>query len=247
VFYFITKTFWQNPWLVAAFLISLLAIIFIRYITVAYVYNYIVKAITKSTYNIYKEKASQIKKEIKWSFLSSVVFCLYGGFSFWAYQNGWTQIYGQVSDYPLWYFVSSIFIILLFYETYYYWLHRWMHLPSVFRIVHKVHHESIHSTVFTSFSFHPLEAILQSLFFPIIIFLIPLHYAVIIIVLMVMTLSAVINHSGIEIFHNRFILKNFIGSSHHHLHHKQFKTNFGLYLTWWDKWMKTEADATPLK
>jgi Delta7-sterol 5-desaturase len=245
--YFLTKAFWQNPWLVAAFLLTLLTIIFIRYITVAYLYNYIVKAITKNSYNIYKEKASQIKKEIKWSFMSSVVFCLYGGSSFWAYQHGWTQIYGQLSDYPLWYFVLSIFILLLLYETYYYWLHRWMHLPSVFRIVHKVHHDSIHSTVFTSFSFHPLEAILQSLFFPIVIFLIPLHYAVIIIVLIVMTLSAVVNHSGMEIFHNRFILKNVIGSSHHHLHHTQFKTNFGLYFTWWDKWMKTEADSTPQK
>ena len=97
---------------------------------------------------------------------------------------------------------------------------------------------------FTPFSFHPLEAMLQSLFFPIIIFLIPLHFAVITLVLMLMTLSAVINHSGTEIFRNRFILKYFIGSSHHHLHHTKFKTNFGLYFTWWDKWMKTETKTT---
>jgi lathosterol oxidase len=245
MFYFLTKTFWENPWLVTAFLTTLLAIIFVRYVTVAYLYNYILRAITKSTYNIYKEKGSQIKKELKWSFLSSVVFCVYGGFSFWAYQQGWTKIYVEVSAYPLWYFVLSIFILLLIYETYYYWLHRWMHLPSVFRVVHKVHHESIHSTVFTSFSFHPLEAILQSMFFPIVIFLMPLHYAVLIIVLTLMTISAVINHSGIEIFHNRIVLKNLIGSSHHHLHHTQFRSNFGLYFTWWDKWMKTEAKTTP--
>jgi lathosterol oxidase len=244
VFYFLTKAFWQNPWLVAAFLITLLAIIFIRYVTVAYLYNYMLKVITKSTYNIYKEKAAQIRKELGWSFLSSVVFCVYGGFSFWAYHQGWTKIYVQVFNYPLWYFCLSTVILLLLYETYYYWLHRWMHLPAVFRVVHKVHHQSIHSTVFTSFSFHPIEAILQSLFFPIVIFLIPLHYAVLIIVLTLMTLSAVINHSGIEIFHNRFILKNFIGSTHHHLHHTQFQTNFGLYFTWWDKWMKTESKAT---
>ncbi len=242
--YFLTKTFWQNPWLVAAFLATLLAIIFIRYVMVAYLYNYILKAITKSTDNIYKNKASQIKKELRWSFLSSVVFCMYGGFSFWAYQHGLTKVYDEVSAYPLWYLFLSTFILLLLYETYYYWLHRWMHLPSVYKIVHKVHHQSMDSTVFTSFSFHPLEAILQSIFFPIIIFLIPFHYVVLIIVLMLMTLSAVVNHSGTEIFHNHFILKYFIGSSHHHLHHTQFKTNFGLYFTWWDKWMKTEAKAT---
>jgi Delta7-sterol 5-desaturase len=138
-------------------------------------------------------------------------------------------------------------MILFLYETYYYWLHRWMHLPSIFRRVHKVHHDSLHATVYTSFSFHPLEAMLQSLFFPIIIFLIPLHYAVIVLVLLLMTISAVINHSGTEIFRNRFILKYFIGSSHHHLHHTQFKANFGLYFTCWDKWMKTEAKTTLTK
>jgi len=237
----LTKNFWQNPWLVAAFLTVLLAIIFIRYVAVAYLYNYVVKAITKSTYNIYTEKGSQIRKEIRWSFLSSVVFCAFGGFSFWAYQQGFTKVYDRVLTYPVWYFCLSTVILLVLYETYYYWLHRWMHLPSVFRVVHKVHHQSVNSTVFTSFSFYPLEAILQSMFFPIVIFLIPLHYAVLIIVLMLLTLSAVINHSGTEIFYNRFLLKNFIGSSHHHLHHTQYKTNFGLYFTWWDKWMKTEA------
>lgn len=231
MFYFLTKAFWQNPWLVAAFLTTLLVIIFIRYVAVAYVYNYLLKVFTKSTHNIYKEKVAQIKKEIKWSFLSSIIFCLYGGFSFWAYQHGFTKVYDQLFTYPLWYFCLSFIILLVAYETYYYWLHRWMHLPSIYRVVHKVHHQSIHSTVFTSFSFHPLEALLQSLFFPLVIFLIPLHYTVVLSVLMLMTLSAVINHSGVEIFHNRFILKHFIGSSHHHLHHTQFKSNFGLYFT----------------
>lgn len=245
MFYFLTKDFWLNPWLTVAFLITLLAIIFIRYITVAYLYDYLLSVFTKKTDNIYKEKTAQIRKEVKWSFFSSVIFCVYGGFSFWAYQQGFTRIYDQISQFPFWYYCLSIFILLLLYETYYYWLHRWMHLPSVYKVVHKVHHQSVHSTVFTSFSFHPFEAILQSLFFPIVIFLIPMHYSVLIIVLMLMTISAVVNHSGTEIFSNHFVLKYFIGSSHHHLHHTRFKSNFGLYLTWWDRWMKTESKVTP--
>lgn len=224
----------------AAFLATLVAIIFIRYVTVAYLYHYIVKALTKSTHNIYKERPSQIKRELRWSLLSSVVFGTFGGFSFWAYQQGWTKIYDQVSSYSIWYLFLSTPILLILYETYYYWLHRWMHLPSIYRIVHKVHHQSTEPTVFTSFSFHPLEAILQAVFFPIVIFVIPLHYSVLIAVLLFMTLSAVINHSGMEIFYHRF-QKYFIGSTHHHLHHVQFRTNFGLYFTWWDKWMRTEA------
>lgn len=226
-----------------AFLTTLLAIIFIRYVTAAYAYDYLLKAFTKRNANIYKDKATQIKRELKWSFFSSIVFCLYGGFSFWAYQHGMTKVYDRFFTYPLWYFCLSIIILLILYETYYYWLHRWMHLPSVYRVVHKVHHQSINATVFTSFSFHPIEAILQSLFFPLVIFIIPLHYSVIFVVLLLMTISAVINHSGVEIFHSPFVLKHFIGSSHHHLHHTQYKANFGLYFTWWDRWMKTEAKS----
>jgi uncharacterized protein (DUF2147 family) len=28
--------------------------------------------------------------------------------------------------------------------------------------------------------------------------------------------------------------------THHNMHHEQFHSNYGLYFTWWDKWMKTE-------
>lgn len=68
----------------------------------------------------------------------------------------------------------------------------------------------------------------------------PLHYAVLLATLMIMTVSAVINHSGIEIFKSK-VSKHLIGSTHHDLHHEEFKTNYGLYFTWWDKWMKTES------
>ncbi len=60
-----------------------------------------------------------------------------------------------------------------------------------------------------------------------------------------MTLSSVINHLNIEIYPKNFnkssIGKWLIGATHHSLHHKQFKYNFGLYFTFWDKIKKTES------
>ncbi|MBL7858968.1 MAG: sterol desaturase family protein [Cyclobacteriaceae bacterium] len=246
MFYFLSKNFWGDPWLVAMFLASVLVIIFLRYVFVAYFYNKIFRAITKSQLNIYLTKKKQVIKEIKWSFISSGIFTVYGALCFWAYQQGYTSIYEEVSAYPIWYLCISPLLFLFFYETYYYWLHRWMHRPGIYKIVHHVHHQSIDTTVFTSFSFHPLEASLQFLFFPIAIFFIPMHYTIVLLVLTILTLSAVINHSGMEIFKKSFLLKNIIGFSHHHLHHVEFKTNYGLYLTWWDKWMRTES-KTPLE
>jgi Delta7-sterol 5-desaturase len=60
-----------------------------------------------------------------------------------------------------------------------------------------------------------------------------------------MTLSGIINHLDVELypqkFHKHAIGRWLIGASHHALHHKEFKTNYGLYFTFWDKWKKTES------
>lgn len=241
MYYFLDKDFWNTPALVAIFLTTVLAIIFIRYIGLSFIYHRILGWFTTSKRNAYRLKKNQIQREIKWSFLSSLVFTCFSAGCFWAYQQDLTKIYDDVWAYPIWYLCISPVVMLLLYETYYYWLHRAMHIPGIYKIVHHAHHQSMHPTVFTSFCFHPLEAILQFLFFPLLILFIPVHYVVLLIVLMVMTCSAIINHSGVEIIHKKFLLNHFIGATHHDLHHTEFKTNFGLYFTWWDRLMKTES------
>ena len=60
-----------------------------------------------------------------------------------------------------------------------------------------------------------------------------------------MTFSSTINHAGVEIFPrgfaNHWIGRWLVGATHHDLHHKEFRYNFGLYFTFWDKWMETES------
>lgn len=184
-------------------------------------------------------------REIRQAIVSSVIFTILSVQLYYAYQHGWTKVYVGFDDYPWWWFLLSIVIVLAVYETYYYWLHRWMHLPAIFKVVHKTHHENKNPSVFTSFAFHPWEALLQFLPLPLIVFLMPMHYMALFAVLMIMTLSALINHAGVEIFPNKFynhpVGKHLIGSTHHDLHHKEFNTNFGLYLTLWDRIMKTES------
>ena len=138
-------------------------IIFMRYLLAAWGYQWMIQRwwrarVTRLTDSV---RNSQIKKEMAWSFLSSVVFALLSALCYQAYLLGYTKVYLSVSEQPLWYFMVSPFLFLLTYETYYYWMHRVMHIPFIFKKVHKVHHASIHPTVFTSFSFHPWEALLQ--------------------------------------------------------------------------------------
>lgn len=139
----------------------------------------------------------------------------------------------------------SFLIAIVLHETYYYWLHRWMHLPKIYRLLHQWHHESIHTTSMSAFSFHPLEAGLQALFIPLLMLVLPLHLFVLFFLLLLMTLSGTINHCGIEVFPKHFerhwLGKWLIGATHHDLHHKRFQFNYGLYFTLWDRWMKTEC------
>lgn len=180
-------------------------------------------------------------RELKWASLSSIVFAVLCALSVILYHRGWTKIYTDVDDHSILYLVLSPILVLAAYETYYYWLHRLMHHRSIFKIVHRVHHESMEPTVFSAFSFHPLEAFLQFIFFPIIIAVMPLHLGALATVFTILTVSAMINHAGVEVYRNGWILKHIIGSSHHDVHHREFKANFGLHLTWWDNAMKTSS------
>lgn len=201
--------------------------------------------ITYTTRNSWLEKRSQIRKEIKWSLMSSLVFTLLCAMSLFLYQRGWTRLYQETDQYSLWYLYLSPLLLLAAYETYYYWLHRWMHQPAVFRRIHKIHHDSQEPTVFTAFSFHPSEAFLQFLFFPIAIVLIPLHLYVLAFVFSILTFCAMVNHSGTEIYGKGMLIKYIIGASHHDLHHQEYRTNFGLNFTCWDRIMKTTSKHFP--
>lgn len=189
-------------------------------------------------------KAQQIR-EIIWSGISSILFGLIGVLMIMAWQRDYTQIYTSWYDYPLWYIPISFMGALLIHETYYYWLHRGLHHPKIYRYIHKVHHESVSTSVWTSFSFHPLESILQAIIIPLMTFIIPLHLSVLITLLIFMTISAIVNHAGIEIYpttwRNHKIFRWFIGATHHDLHHRRFTKNFGLYFTFWDIWLDTES------
>jgi sterol desaturase/sphingolipid hydroxylase (fatty acid hydroxylase superfamily) len=188
---------------------------------------------------------SQFYTEVKWSLLTSLIFAFAGTVTAILWQKGYTALYTNVHDYPLWYLPVSLVISMLIHETYYYWLHRWMHKPAVFKILHKVHHDSNTTSAWTAFSFHPLEGLLQAIILPLTILLLPMQVYVLLLQLSIMTFSSVINHLEIETypanFNKHFIGKWLIGATHHSLHHKQFKYNYGLYFTFWDKWKKTES------
>lgn len=225
-------------------------IIFLRYLVFSQAYHYLFFFLFKKQFShrileAGNRKRAQIKKEVYWAAWTSVIFSLATLGMIILWQRGYTAIYTDFSSFPLWYFFVSILVIIFLHETYYYWLHRWMHLPGIYPRFHNVHHHSIHTSALTSFSFHPIESFLQALIIPIILLFLPTHPYAILLVLLLMTISATINHAGVEIYPRHFqkhwLGKWVIGATHHDLHHKKFRFNYGLYFSFWDKWMHTES------
>ena len=232
------------------YVIAFFAILLIRYfITAGFFYAYYLKVKNKKTdKKILSQrplKKDQVKKEIYWSIISSAIFAFFGALLYWLYLQDFTAIYLDPAEYGYWYLPVSIVAVLLVHETYYYWLHRAMHIPKIYKVVHKVHHNSLSSTPWTAFSFHPWETILEALILPIILIVIPLNIYLLLFYLIFMTFSSMVNHLDIEIYPASFRRSKFgkmwIDATHHHFHHKEFTTNYGLYFTFWDKWMGTES------
>lgn len=240
----------DQPLVFLLVVLAAFAVIMGRYVLIAGLFDLVfyrwqpeVWAARKISSRSYKK--SQFHREVTWSAITALIFALSTAGLILLWQKGFTKIYTDVSDYPLWWLPLSLAIAMFLHETYYYWLHRWMHHPRIFRIVHKVHHDSNITSPWTAFSFHPLEGLLQAVFLPALLMIMPMHLYVIIVQLTIMTLSSVINHLDIEVyprnFHRHILGRWLIGATHHSLHHKQFRYNFGLYFTFWDKWKRTES------
>lgn len=242
----------NNPGLFFVCVLIFFAAVFLRYLISAgifYWYYYRLKSEKFSNKRLSKRgfRKGQLKKEIYWSMWSSVIFGFFGALTYFLWQKGFTAIYLELDKFGLWYLPVSFILLSLLHETYYYWVHRWMHNPKVFRKIHKVHHDSLVPSPWTAFSFHPWESLLEAIVVPVILLFLPVHPIVIGVYLIFMTLSSVINHLDIEIYPKAFMKsrfgKMFIGATHHHFHHAEFKTNFGLYFTFWDRWMNTESNS----
>lgn len=233
-------------WTVAAFG----SVVILRYLLVAGTFYLVFYAWKPQRWKnrqieIKKHATNQYRREIGWSLLTSFIFGLSGVLIMWGWQQGYLKIYLNPAQYGIWYLPGSVILAMLVQETYYYWVHRLMHHRAVYRHVHRVHHNSHIVSPWTSFSFHPLESLLQAIIFPVTLLFLPMHPYAIVAFLTIMTIASTVNHLNVEIypagFDRHWLGRWLIGATHHSLHHQQFNYNYGLYFTFWDKWMRTES------
>jgi sterol desaturase/sphingolipid hydroxylase (fatty acid hydroxylase superfamily) len=213
-----------------------------RYLAVSGAFALATRAVRPGLYAGLKP---QIGREIGWSLASAAIYGVPAGIVAWGWQaQGWTQIYTDPGTWPLWWMPVSVLLYLAAHDTWFYWTHRWMHRPRVFRALHAVHHASRPPTAWAAMSFSPLEALTGAVVIPALVFLIPIHAAMLGVVLGVMTVMGVSNHMGWELFPRAVVHgpagRWLITASHHQRHHDLCRCNYGLYFRFWDRMCGTD-------
>lgn len=155
-----------------------------------------------------------------------------------------TLIYRHLHDYPIWWIPVSLFISLIIHDTYFYWMHRAMHHPSLFRFVHLVHHRSVNPSPWASYSFHFLEAVTEGGIVFVLVFILPMNVLTLLFFTVVSFSINVYGHLGYELMprrlHGSWLFRVINTSVYHNLHHSKFNGNYSLYFRHWDRWMGTE-------
>lgn len=155
----------------------------------------------------------------------------------------YTQLYQNIDQYGWVYFFLAFPLMILIHDAYFYWTHRIMHHPKLFKLFHLIHHKSTSPTPWTAYSFHPLEAVVETGIFVVIIFIMPVHQIHLAVFFTIVFVYNVYGHLGYELFSPKFH-KSLVGKwistgTAHNMHHQFFKGNYGLYFLFWDRWMGT--------
>lgn len=188
------------------------------------------------------------RREIGYSFLTACIFGLTAFLFLGSPLRHYTRFYTHIDQYGLPWLLVSIPLSLLIHDAYFYWMHRLMHHPRIYRRVHLLHHRSINPSPWAAYAFHPSEAVLEAGILPLLLISMPMHPISFFAFITLMLWFNVYGHLGYEIF-PKSLYKHPLGrwlnsSIYHNQHHERFTGNYGLYFTFWDRLMGTlRADS----
>jgi sterol desaturase/sphingolipid hydroxylase (fatty acid hydroxylase superfamily) len=188
--------------------------------------------------------ARQLRSEFFYSLRSTAVFATISLLPALALKAGWINGDQLAKQWGEWWLWASVVLMIVAHDAYFYWVHRLSHHPRLFRWVHRRHHLSNNPSPFTAYSFDLPEAVLMGSFVPLWVLLVPTQWFAVELFVYHQIIRNTLLHSGIEVMparrDGRPLFDWMTSTTHHDLHHARMGWNFGLYFTWWDRWMGTE-------
>jgi lathosterol oxidase len=162
----------------------------------------------------------------------SLAAAAFGVVSWGVFEQGWSKLYYDISDYGYGYFFFSIFICWLFIETCAFYVHAGAHIGWLYTKIHSVHHRYSAPTFWTISAMHPLEWIAHSSYIILPPFIFPISLEAYVFVVACTFIAGYWDHAGI-----RFPIDLPLHGSNrfHDDHHKYFHVNFGFTCSLFDK------------
>ncbi|GAA6028843.1 hypothetical protein JCM8097_007423 [Rhodosporidiobolus ruineniae] len=190
---------------------------------------------------------NQVKKEIDFSLEAFPALDLLTLPWFVGDVRGWSMMYDTIEEGPFgtwggawpWLYMLAVSVVFLVFTDFcIYWAHRWLHVPFIYKRLHKPHHKWIIPTPFASHAFHPLDGYIQSVPYHAACYIFPLHKYLFIGLFSFVNLWSIFIHDSDMLCDHP--LEHYInGPAHHTLHHMYFTCNYGQYFTWSDKLFKS--------
>jgi sterol desaturase/sphingolipid hydroxylase (fatty acid hydroxylase superfamily) len=228
---------------------SVFAFDFGRYLVAAAIVTGVIAAMPRPFLDLRRVRlrrpeAKQQRREFRHSVSTALVFSIVGVGIYYGAELGMFRVYSEATEYGWFYWIVSLALIVVAHDGYFYWIHRWMHRPSVFRRIHRTHHLSVAPTQWAAYSFSIGEALAQAAFLPVYLLIVPTHELVLFLWMAHQVLRNVVGHCGIELVPRAWLAtwwgRWITTTLHHDMHHEHGRHNYGLYFTWWDRWCGTE-------
>lgn len=158
---------------------------------------------------------------------------------------GMTRLSSQGEAFTPWGLAATFAALLVVADAWFYAAHRLLHSPRLYKAIHVVHHKSVDVNPFSSYSFHPVEAVVLSIWIVPFVMLVPVYVPLLGVVQGIGLANNVMSHLGYEFFPRWYVrilpFRWMTTSTYHNLHHSTLHGNYGLMFRWWDRLFRTEA------
>lgn len=159
----------------------------------------------------------------------------------WLMANGYAPTITFASN-PIW-FVLALIILPIWSAFHFYWVHRLLHVPFIYKHVHALHHRNVNIGPWSGNSMHPIEHLLYftTLCIHWVVASHPIH---LIFHVIYQGPGASMSHTGYEDLLIKDKRRLALGTFYHQLHHRYYECNYGNQEMPWDRWFGTFNDGT---
>lgn len=181
----------------------------------------------------------QLRRELAQSGLSILLFGTGMIFPWGLLQLGWAHLDPDAG----WRKITVEILVLVAWNDVHFWInHRLLH-TRLLRRFHLPHHRSVVTTPFSTYSFHPIEALMLGNVIMLPMVLYDFSFWSLASVPLFSLFFNCIGHANYDFFPKVSYAHWFAASRRHHLHHACYNGNYGFQFTFMDRLFRTRLTA----